>query len=96
MSLGVDIYNSSDIPKNLRELRVEIKENWWNTFTVPISVLKENYQGHFPYRTLEIINLSPKELAHFNFQSLVSNTCSNTSTQVRPIYICKSWCSSSS
>lgn len=71
ISLGIDVYNSSDVPRSLRELEIEIRGKRGKVFTVLPSVLKDNYQGFVPYHTLGIMNLPPKELKHFDFKSWI-------------------------
>ncbi len=71
ISLGLDIYNSSDIPKSLRELEIELKGKKNTILTLRPSVLNEKQHGSYPYRHLEIINLPPKELIHIDLQCWV-------------------------
>lgn len=71
ISLGIDIYNSSEVPRSLRELGIEVIPRKGKGFSIPPSVLKErsNIPTFIPYRKLEIINLPPKELTHLDLQT---------------------------
>ncbi len=71
ISLGLDIYNSSDEPKSLRELEIELKVKKNKPFTVYPSILRDKTQGGLHYRRLEIVNLPPKELIHIDLQGWV-------------------------
>jgi hypothetical protein len=69
--LGVDIYNPSDVPRSFREICLEIKPKTKKaSYIFPLYVFIENSKSVFmPYKKLEIINLPPKELKHFDFNS---------------------------
>jgi hypothetical protein len=76
ISLGIDIYNSSQVAKSLREVGLEIKHPKRRKFFSSASVLlKEKQQQDryrlAPYQKLGIINLPPRELIHLEIKSWV-------------------------
>jgi len=73
ISLGIDIYNSSDIPRSLRDLWIEVKSKGRLVIGTRPSVLNDKRKSQFDvYRKLEIINLPPKELAHVDLMGWIN------------------------
>jgi hypothetical protein len=72
---GIDIYNSSDIPRSLREIQVELRtRNRKKTLISDAEVFKSVISNTSPFASgftkLDIMNLPSKELQHLNFRCL--------------------------
>lgn len=73
ISLGMDIYNSSDIPRSLRDLWIEVKSKGKLVAGTRPSVLNDMRKSEYDiYRKLEIINLPPKALAHLDLMGWIN------------------------
>lgn len=68
ISLGIDIYNSSDVPKSLRELEIEVKSKKAVVSKTPFSV-ESNGRHIFE---LKIINLTPKVIGHIELETTLA------------------------
>lgn len=70
--LEVDIYNSSDIPRSLRELQIEARSRSKRKTVksnVYVDVRTSAGSGRYSFpKELPIINIAPKELQHLNFR----------------------------
>jgi hypothetical protein len=71
ITLGLNIYNSSNTQKSLRDIGFGLQIKNWGTITIPASVTAEAknleitsalYSGQPLSRPLDILNLPPKEL----------------------------------
>jgi hypothetical protein len=75
IGIGIDIYNSADIPRSLREIQVELrtkdKKRILMSHPEIFHVIKSDVSPFASgYRKLELINLPSKELQHINFRSV--------------------------
>lgn len=72
---GIDIYNSSDIPRSLREIHVELRTRDRKKILISDpEVFRSVTSSTSPFASgfikLDIINLPSKELQHINFRCL--------------------------
>jgi hypothetical protein len=70
--LGVDIHNSSDITKSLRKLRLEFRSRTGKKpLSLPPYVLIPGSESSMPFKKLEVVNLPPKEIMHYDLRCWV-------------------------
>ena len=67
----LDIYNSSEIPRSLRDISIDFKSDNLYCSTSPLIPLK-NISSFFPFEKLQIINLLPKELVHIRLTGSIN------------------------